>query len=145
MELVDRRQIVRGQPVDVFSHVFERGQNRRAEVRVGVMRLDRVVGHPVMLPKRSVSDNRTKFVGRGLCGTRASPGNGAMAQRAAPRPLPDAAKVGMEGSDGRIRIGPGGAAVRGSAPAARRRPLYRRYGAAADGIWLCAALAPCPC
>ncbi len=47
--------------------------------------------------------------------------------------------------DGRIRVGAAGAALRGSAAAARRWPLCRRHGAAAHGIRPCAALAPCAC
>ena len=46
---------------------------------------------------------------------------------------------------GRIRVGAGGAAVRGSAAVARRRALCRRHGVAADGVWPCVALAACAC
>src|SRR6516164_4928010 len=49
------------------------------------------------------------------------------------------------GRNGRIRVGAGGVAVRGSAAVARRRPLCRRHGIAADGIWPRAAFAPRTC
>src|SRR5204862_4755221 len=55
------------------------------------------------------------------------------------------AGTSVGGENGRICVGTAGFAVRGSALAARRRPLCRRHGTAADGVWPCAALAPCPC
>src|ERR1700751_205937 len=49
------------------------------------------------------------------------------------------------GEYGRVCVGTGGTAVRRSAAAARWRPLCRRHGLAANGLWPGIALAACAC